>query len=189
MPRFQCFRLSASLLAALSLSACNSQTASLPSVGQSSGQPSGVQTSASASASNAALTAQVLQLVNAARAQGGRCENQTFAPAAALSWNTRLAAAAQAHADDMAAHNYFSHDSLDGTTFDKRITAAGYLWRSVAENIAAGQPTPQEVMAAWIASPGHCRNIFNPDLREMGVGFAQGGTYGEYWGQDFGSPM
>ena len=176
-----------SVFSVLSLSACNSQTAALPAA---TAAASNVQASLPGSgSSNATFTAQVLKLVNTARAQGGTCQDQVFAPSGALSWNTRLATAAQAHAEDMAAHNYFSHDSLDGTTFDKRITAAGYVWRSVAENIAAGQPTPEDVMAAWIASPGHCRNIFNPDLREIGVGFAQGGTYGEYWGQDFGTPM
>ncbi|WP_219966463.1 CAP domain-containing protein [Deinococcus irradiatisoli] len=130
----------------------------------------------------------MLRLVNVARAQGGSCGGVAYAPSAPLTWNALLAASAQAHAEDMAAHNYFSHTSLDGRTFDQRITATGYLWRSVAENIAAGQQTPAEVMTGWIASTGHCKNIFNPVLKELGVGYATGGTYGKYWVQDFGTP-
>src|SRR5690606_40078660 len=38
----------------------------------------------------------------------------------------RLTESAQAHSDDMAEHNYLSHTSLDGTTFDERISEAGY---------------------------------------------------------------
>ncbi|WP_420597239.1 CAP domain-containing protein [Deinococcus sp.] len=131
---------------------------------------------------------QVLQLINTARAQGGSCANEAFAPASALRWNSKLATAAQSHAADMAAKDYFDHTSQDGRTFDARITQAGYTWSSVAENIAAGQPTPQEVVKAWIDSPGHCRNVFNAKLTELGVGYAEGGSYRQYWVQDFGTP-
>ena len=57
----------------------------------------------------------------------------------------------------------------------------------MGENIAAGQPTPESVVAGWLRSEGHCRNIMNPGFRELGLGFAQGGTYGTYWVQDFGA--
>ena len=130
----------------------------------------------------------MLRLTNQARAQGGSCGGVAYAPAPALGWSAVLASAAQAHAADMAARNYFEHTSPDGRTFDQRITAAGYLWRSVAENIAAGQQTPIEVVDGWIASTGHCKNIFNAALKELGVGYVEGGSYGKYWVQDFGTP-
>ncbi|GAA4004876.1 hypothetical protein GCM10022631_14940 [Deinococcus rubellus] len=134
------------------------------------------------------FAAEVLRLTNQARAQGGSCGGVAYAPAPALSWNALLATSAQAHAADMAARNFFDHTNPDGRTFDQRITAAGYLWRSLAENIAAGQQTPAEVVASWIASTGHCKNILNASLKELGVGYAEGGTYGKYWVQDFGTP-
>jgi uncharacterized protein YkwD len=112
---------------------------------------------------------------------------RTAAGCKALAWNSKLAAAARAHSQDMAAKNYFDHNSLDGTTPAQRVTAAGYTYRQFAENIAAGQATPTVVMATWMNSAGHKANILNCALTELGVGFATGGTYGTYWTQDFGT--
>ncbi len=130
---------------------------------------------------SAALTAaaQVVTLTNAQRALVG-CP--------ALTVDGRLTAAAQGHSVDMAVHNYFDHNSQAGTTPFQRMVAAGYNFTVAAENIAAGQPTPVAVMAAWMASPGHRANILNCALRQIGVGYSTGGTYGSYWTQDFGTP-
>ena len=87
----------------------------------------------------------------------------------------------------MATKNYFSHTSLDGRTVAQRITATGYAWRAIGENIAAGQTTPEQVVAGWLQSEGHCRNIMNPAYQELGVGYAQDGSYGTTWVQDFGA--
>ncbi|MCK9920809.1 CAP domain-containing protein [Frankia sp. AgPm24] len=57
-----------------------------------------------------------------------------------------------------------------------------------AENIAAGQPTPDAVVRAWMASPGHRANILNRSLRRIGAGPAGGGPYGAHWTQDFITP-
>ena len=64
----------------------------------------------------------------------------------------------------------------------------GYRWRALAENIAAGQRTVADVMAGWIASPGHYANLVNPAYRHVGLGHASSdaGAYGDYWVQDFG---
>ncbi len=70
------------------------------------------------------------------------------------------------------------------------MTAAGYIWSGAAENIAAGQSTPEAVMKGWMNSAGHKANILNCGLTELGVGYAagSGADYGQYWVQDFGSP-
>ena len=52
---------------------------------------------------------------------------------------------------------------------------------------SAGQPTAQAVVDGWLKSEGHCRNIMNPSFRELGVGYATGGSYGKYWVQNFGA--
>lgn len=130
---------------------------------------------------------QVLQLVNQARAQARNCGATSFAAAPALTLNAQLGQAAQGHASDMAAKSYFSHTSQDGRTFVQRISATGYAFRTIGENIAAGQSTAQQVVAGWLQSEGHCRNIMNPSFRELGVGYAAGGSYGHYWVQDFGA--
>ena len=131
----------------------------------------------------------VLELTNAARAQARTCGTTSYAATTPLAYNPLLEQAAQGHASDMAGKTYFSHTSQDGRTFAQRITATGYTWRTVAENIAAGQATPESVVSGWLQSPGHCANIMNPALRELGVGYAYNGnsTYRHYWVQDFGA--
>jgi uncharacterized protein YkwD len=105
-----------------------------------------------------------------------------------LSWDDALGAAARGHSTDMAQQNYFSHTSLDGRVFSQRITAAGYLYSTCGENIAAGYSSPQTVMNGWMNSPGHRANILNSAFCDLGVGYAFGSSsnYGHYWTQDFG---
>ncbi|WP_082869759.1 CAP domain-containing protein [Deinococcus puniceus] len=128
----------------------------------------------------------VLTLTNAARAQARTCGTTSFPAAAPLTANAQLGQAAQGHAADMAAKNYFSHTSQDGRTMAQRVSATGYAWRSIGENIAAGQTTPEAVVDGWLKSPGHCRNIMSASFTELGVGYAAGGSYSHYWVQDFG---
>ena len=100
---------------------------------------------------------------------------------APLRLNRRLSAAAAAHAGDMNARNYFSHDSLDGGSFVDRIRRAGYLsgarsW-TVGENLAwgsRGRAAPQMITQSWMNSPGHRANILNSAFREIGIGVAYG---------------
>jgi hypothetical protein len=135
---------------------------------------------------------EVVQRVNALRAQGGTCGSgtsaQVFPPSGALRIDSKLVDAARGHADDMAARNYFSHDSLDGSSPFDRMIDAGYTGFAAAENIAAGQTTPAAVVEGWRLSPGHCVNMYEPDLNEIGVGytFEAGDQYRHYWVQNFG---
>lgn len=131
---------------------------------------------------------QVLTLVNQYRSVGAVCGSTPYPPTAPLLMNGQLRLAARGHSQDMAANSYFSHTSLDGRTFNQRITAAGYSGSPLGENIAAGYPTPQAVVAGWMASPGHCSNIMSGSYRSIGVGYAflAGSAYGHYWTQDFG---
>ena len=130
----------------------------------------------------------VLDLTNQARAVARSCGTTSYPAAPALTWNASLATAARNHASDMAVRNYFSHTSQDGRTFVQRATNAGYSgYRALGENIAAGQPTPESVVAGWLNSPGHCSNIMSANFRELGVGVGTGGSYGIYWVQDFGA--
>ncbi|MEU0602648.1 CAP domain-containing protein [Streptomyces sp. NPDC006393] len=120
-------------------------------------------------------TARVVQLVNAERAKVG-CSPLTV--------NADLTKAAQAHSEDMAAHRNMSHTGSDGSSPGDRITRAGYTWSSYGENVAYGYSTPEQVMSAWMNSPGHRENILNCGYKEIGVGLAQPGSY---WTQDFGT--
>ncbi|TRV78336.1 sigma-70 family RNA polymerase sigma factor [Streptomyces sp. 130] len=121
----------------------------------------------------------VLALVNTERAKEG---------CSPVSGNDELTTAAQRHSEDMAARDYFSHTSRDGSGPGERITAAGYRWSTYGENIAKGQRTPADVMESWMNSPGHRANILNCSFRELGVGI-QDSPGGPVWTQDFGAGM
>jgi uncharacterized protein YkwD len=123
----------------------------------------------------------MLAAVNAERRRAG---------APPLAANARLDRAAQHHAEDMLARNYFAHASPEGRTVRDRARDAGFDWRAIGENIAEGQTSVEEVMDTWMHSPGHRRNILDRDFREMGVGLALGRTGGGWrveWAQAFGT--
>jgi uncharacterized protein YkwD len=103
----------------------------------------------------------------------------------ALRIDERLRQAARGHSEDMAAQDYFSHDSPQGTTPWDRAEAAGYPDPS-GENIARGYPDARSVVEAWMNSPGHRANILNCDSKAVGVGVALNTENGPYWTEMFG---
>jgi uncharacterized protein YkwD len=120
----------------------------------------------------------------------------------ALQPNAALARAAQGHSRDMAEQDYFSHYAPNGETPLERMRASGYLPSSedgyvVGENIAWGTlwlATPQAIVSAWMASPGHRANILDAAYRETGVGVSPHppaslaeGQAGALYTQDFGT--
>jgi len=136
---------------------------------------------------------EVVRRVNALRAQGGTCSSgaalRTFGPSQALRTDSKLIASARAHGDDMARQNYFAHESLDGRSPFDRMIDAGYTGFAAAENLAAGQTTPAAVVEGWRLSPGHCVNLYEPSLNDIGVGytFEANDQYRHYWVQNFGT--
>jgi uncharacterized protein YkwD len=126
------------------------------------------------------LRAAVLCLVNAQRAAHGL---------PALSESSRLEGAAQRWTDTMVATGDFSH----GGDPAARITAAGLSWSATGENIATGYPTPRRVVAGWMASLDHCRNILNPSYSRTGTGVNRHPVRGyaggpATWTEDFALP-
>jgi uncharacterized protein YkwD len=136
------------------------------------------------------VASRVLALVNQARTQPRRCGGQSFAAAPLLTLNAVLTRAAATHAESMARLSYMEHQGRDGSTPADRASRAGYDWRSIGENIAMGQTTPEKVMQDWLRSPEHCANIMEPRFTEMGLAFAvnSGSEGGIYWAQAFGLP-
>ena len=110
-----------------------------------------------------------------------------------LEFNAKLASAARAHAADMAARDYFSHDGPDGVGFQSRVTQAGYRWRAVAENLAGGLFTAKATVDSWMTSEGHRQNLLNPAFRHAGIGYTfrapDGGAvrYRHYWALTLGA--
>src|SRR5206468_2408169 len=89
----------------------------------------------------------------------------------------RLSAAAQAHAEDMMVHSYYNHASPEGKTPLDRVRKTGYAPHIVAENIARGPFTVDEVMDDWMLSREHRANLLHPAFRDFGAG-AQAGNAG-----------
>jgi uncharacterized protein YkwD len=96
-----------------------------------------------------------------------------------------LVVASERQSDYMAVTGNFSHIGRGGSTFVARARAAGYAEPS-GENIAWGYETATDVMDAWMASPGHRRNILNCAAQSIGTGvrYAIDGT--PYYTQVFG---
>ena len=138
----------------------------------------------------AAVARRVLELVNTARTQARRCGRDRFEPAAPLAMAATLTAAASVHSLDMAVRGELGHSGSDGSDSGERMTRAGYVWQASGENVAAGQPDAESVVAAWLGSPGHCAALMNARFTETGVAFAlaPGKNPAVYWTQVFGTP-
>jgi uncharacterized protein YkwD len=137
--------------------------------------------------------AAVLCLINRQRALGGE---------APLNADPRLQAAAQSHADEMIADDYFAHVSPSGVTPVERIRATGYIpgpefGYVIGENLAWGTltlSTPQAIVEAWMNSPDHRANILEGRYVDTGIGIApsvpaslSGGSPGGTYAQEFGT--
>jgi uncharacterized protein YkwD len=126
---------------------------------------------------HAQFVARVIELVNVERQRAG------LQPLAA---NAALTQSAQDYAGVMGDGTCFSHSC--GSTLGERINRAGYAnWTAVGENIALGQATPENVMAAWMGSSGHRGNILGAQYRHIGVGLAAKPNGQLVWVQTFGA--
>jgi uncharacterized YkwD family protein/spore coat assembly protein SafA len=122
------------------------------------------------------IESQVITLTNQERAKNG------LKPLAA---NWELSRVARYKAMDMRDKNYFSHTSPTYGDPFTMIKNFGISFTAAGENIAAGQKTAQEVVQSWMNSQGHRANILSTTYTQIGVGYAQGGSYGYYWVQQF----
>ncbi|GGN15185.1 uncharacterized protein YkwD [Actinoplanes campanulatus] len=123
-----------------------------------------------------AVMAQVVRLTNETRRNAG-CPGLTV--------DDHLVAASLRQSNYMARTRLFSHVWRDGSTFVDRTAEAGYQ-QPAGENIAWGYRTVPEVMAAWMSSPGHRRNILNCKARSVGAGVAYAADGTPYYTQVFG---
>jgi len=128
---------------------------------------------------NASFERRAVELTNEVRARKGL---------PALKWDEDLANAARYHAADMFVNQYFDHHTFDRVNgkLVKRGDAFARIRRfaptAKAENLYMSQGGPEEAVNAWIASPGHRKNIMNRDIQRIGVGYRNG-----YWVQIFAS--
>jgi uncharacterized protein YkwD len=123
---------------------------------------------------------EIASLINNARTQNGL---------PILTVNAALNAAAQGHSVDMACHNLLSHSGSDSSSVYERITTAGYS-ASRSSEIIYGSGYPQTAFDWWMSDPTHRNEILNPNVTEMGIGYAYKAdtAYGSYYTVDFASP-
>jgi uncharacterized protein YkwD len=138
------------------------------------------------------VRAAVLCLINRKRAENGESP---------LTANPELEQAAEGHCQELVADDYFAHVSPSGETPVDRIRTTGYIpgpsaGYVIGENLAWGTyqlSTPQAIVSAWIASPGHLANILEAQYRETGIGITpavpaslSAGAPGATYAQEFG---
>lgn len=119
---------------------------------------------------------EILDLTNSFRARNGL---------SALSWSDAAGTSARLHSEDMAKNNYFNHTGLDGSTPGDRMKAQGISYRSNGENIIGGYGNALFSSNGWMNSSGHRSNMLNKGFTYLGVGYALGGSYGNYATQNF----
>ena len=121
-----------------------------------------------------AFADEVFRLTNIERANAGL---------PALARMSSLTIAAQVRAAEAIA--YWSHTRPDGRSCFTAFDEAGVRYRLAGENLAAGQRTPEEVVTAWMNSPGHRENILTGGFGHLGVGVAIDVNGRIYWAQAF----
>ncbi len=125
---------------------------------------------------------QIIALTNRVRVENGLTP---LDPAQAL------AISAQGRAQDMSEKQYFSHVSPEGKRLDDFLKNAHYDYAEAGENLAIGFSDANDVVDAWMKSPGHYANLVKPSYEQIGVGL-EGGVYdGQptvFVAQHFGKP-
>ncbi|MBX4188837.1 CAP domain-containing protein [Candidatus Saccharibacteria bacterium] len=118
--------------------------------------------------SNSMTIGSLLADTNAARSANG---------VASLALNNRLDAAAQANADDMAARDYWSHYTPDGSPPWIWVSGQSYSYQKLGQNLATGFDDEQSTIDGWMASPPHRENLLDPSFKEVGFGYANVPNY------------
>ncbi|MEK6285888.1 MAG: CAP domain-containing protein [Acidobacteriota bacterium] len=90
-----------------------------------------------------------------------------------LNFYEDLLPVAREYSRRMAEERFFSHNDPDGRTVRERVDDADIRWRMVGENLAYSNGYINPVAASlhgWMESPGHRRNILDPDFKLTAIG-------------------
>lgn len=123
---------------------------------------------------------EMVALVNQARCANG------LTP---VTVNPLLNNAGTVHSIDMAVNNFLGHTGSNGSEVGDRVTAQGYPWIWIGQNIAGGQTSIPQTFNTWMNSEADRNKILNPDFREMGLGhvYSESSNLDHYWTQVFAS--
>ncbi len=132
----------------------------------------------SASSSETEFMKEVLRLVNIEREKRG---------ISAVVFDDKLNKAAKIRSDETAV--LYSHTRPNGQSCFTILDYVGITNVAAAENIAAGYKSPAAVVAGWMNSTGHRKNILNSAYKKMGIGYTyvKSGDmgYSDFWAQLF----
>lgn len=101
--------------------------------------------------------------------------------------NALLMRAAQDHTNDMVRNDLFDHRGSNGSRVGDRLKGVEFKYKLAVENISGGLESPEATVRHWLDSAAHRRNLLNPNMCRVGVGYAHdpqdGGkvTYKHYW--------
>jgi uncharacterized protein YkwD len=132
---------------------------------------------------NIDLSREVLRLVNEERAAEGL---STLKEGSAALYEAALIRAEECL-------ELFSHTRPSGKSCFTAVDECGVKYWKVGENLAAGQETPEEVVEAWMDSPGHRENIMMKEYTHLSTGIIyrdpddtpDGEPFGYFWVQFF----
>lgn len=119
---------------------------------------------------------QLFDLTNAARVLRGL---------SVLTYDAAVSDTARKHSEDMAIHNYFSHENLNGKSPFNRLEEDGLVFSYAGENLAYGQTSSVFAHEGLMNSKGHRKNILSADYRNLGVGTAFNEQSTPYYTENF----
>jgi uncharacterized protein YkwD len=110
------------------------------------------------------LEQKCLQEVNRLREAHGLMRLEFYEP---------LLSVARDYSRRMAEERFFAHTDPDGLTVRQRVDRARIKWRMIGENLAYSNGYTNPVAASvtgWMDSPGHRKNMLDPDFRQTAIG-------------------
>lgn len=117
---------------------------------------------------------EVTRLTNIEREKAGK---------SILKYNNYIAAGAQTRSEELVVS--FSHTRPDGSRFFTVFDDPDFSYRYIGENLALGYKSPAEVVAAWMKSEGHRKNLLSDNYSDIGVGITKGENGRYHWAQIF----
>ncbi len=114
-------------------------------------------------------TLQLFRKINKVRGKSRQCGGQYFRKSSSLLPNCGLMNASLEHAEYLQSKRELSHRGPHGETVGQRVSQHGVQWIKLAENLAKDSRTIDEVVALWLQSPRHCRNIMNQEYGAIGL--------------------
>lgn len=131
--------------------------------------------------------AEALLEVNLARTRGAVCGGVKMPPVPPLVADPKLRQVALDYAARQVRESFIGHVDPRGFGPGDRLAAAGLRPSAYGENLAYGLASPQSVVAGWLSSPGHCRNLMDPRFKRVGLDYFMGGAWGIVWAQELSS--